>query len=248
MLVFEKLSQALASAYKWDVGIAGTYMRLSSCQWPVTVILYKGGQVIGQMQNMLAGDYVEGIAFDAISILNGATAQAVDVQISGGGAGSNRVLGEVAVIDGGRARVLAGLAFIGYAYAAPVVGNLSHVQLWNPGASGKNLVVEQVSTFTQGAGLSGFAGLGANVALTGLIGSPPSKKVGGAASAVAQLRSQANAAILGLLPSMFNMTIQGPLFKPNEPIIVPPGFGLNIVNGADNQDLGAHFEYFEEAI
>lgn len=170
------------------------------------------------------------------------------VVIGDGEIQDSQVAGTVAVIDGGRARTMAGVAFIGYGYQGPVVGNLSHVQLWNQAASGKNLIVEQVSTFTQGAGLSGFAGLGASVALTTLNGLPPSKKIGGPASAAAQIRSQANAAILGLLPSMFNMTIQGPLFKPNEPIVVPPGFGLNILNGAANQDLGAHFEFFEESI
>lgn len=246
MIVFEKLSQPLAANYKWDVGIAGNYFRLAACPWPVTVQLLKNQQVIGQMANMMAGDYVEGVEFDKVSIVNGAMAQTVDVQISGGGAGSDRVLGEVSIIDGGRSRTLAGMAFIGTAGVAGVAGQYPHIQLFNPAASGKNVIVESLVGTVATAGF--VQAFGHSVALAALVGGAPSKRVGAAAS-TAELRTLSAAGAVGV-GQLLGATLQANSnfeFALAEPVVLVPGTGL-LFRGALAGDLSVTVEFFEEAV
>lgn len=244
-IVFEKFSQPLAAAYKWDIGVAGSYLRLSACQWPCTVLLYKQGRIIGQMANMLAGDYVEGVDFDAVSVLNGSTAQTIDIQISGGGAGSNRVLGEVSVINGEIQRVKAGGAFIGYAAASAVPGQMSHNQLWNPAGSGKNLILTKISVLPS---TSAAIGLGTSVAaLLALTGAAGSKKLGGAAP-LAELRGATYAALQGIQVGNFSIVSGSMDFSFSEPLVAPPGNGVIIFSSLVNINLYTTFQWFEEPV
>ena len=246
MLVFEKLSQTLAAAYKWDIGIGGTYLRLSACQWPATVLLYKGGQVIGQMANMLAGDYVEGIAFDAVSILNGAVAQTVDVQISGGGAGSNRVLGEVSVINGELARVRNAQGFMGYTSQTAAAGQYPCFQLLNPAGSGKTAVLSKIainSTVAQAIGIAQY-----NAPLVNAAISPPKNKLIGGAASVMQVRFESNAAMLGSAGVMASFNIpanDGREFPFAEPCVLTEGVGLVIYGATVAAFLAATLQYME---
>ena len=246
-LIFEKIQQTLAALGLLKIGIAGNFIRIAEAQWPVTLRLLRGGQVIGSASNMLAGDYIRDVDFDGFEIVNGATAQSVTVQISGGGAGSDRVLGEVSVIDGGKFRSMSGAAFCGYGYTAGVAGQYAHSQLWNPAASGKNLVLEQVGSFSIAAMTQGVGARVATVALTTLVGAAPAKKMGMSGSS-AEIRTQNNAAILGGASNMFVLSSAAPVYKPAEPVVIPPGYGLNMFNGLLAQDFGAAFEFFEEPI
>ena len=56
----------------------------------------------------------------------------------------NRIQGSVEVVDGGKNRTLANLAFAGYAGVLNVAAQMSQVLLWNPSTT-KNLVVESIS-------------------------------------------------------------------------------------------------------
>lgn len=247
MIVFEKLSQVLAAAYKWDIGIAGTYLRLSACQWPCTVLLYKQGRVIGQMANMLAGDYVNGVDFDAVSVLNGATAQQIDVQVSGGGAGSNRVLGEVSVIDGGKVRSLASQAF-SWANGSPaVVGQLGRSQLMNPVGSGKNIVVKAFSVSPASACTVSTHVLNAALATNGAAIQNAKYPVGNAP--VAQSRYDS---VVSATPSMRYVDVVQfaaagiSRIQLQEPVVLPPGWGITCECGSVNITINSTFEWVEE--
>lgn len=158
-----------------------------------------------------------------------------------------RISGSVEVIDGGKARTIAGIAYTGYGFTAAGAGLLSHVQLWNAAGSGKNLIVEQLVISSD---LTGSFGVRFhNAALSTILNTVPNKKASGAASA-ATLRSQTNATALGSasLWGGFSSNTSQALFTPKEPIIVEPGFGLVALNSSPNANLTATFEFYEDPI
>lgn len=243
-LVFEKLAQSLAANQTWPLQIAGDFFRVEACEWPVTVEIMSGGRVVGRMTNVRAGDFVRDIAFDQVRIINGATAQAVTVQIAGGGVGSDRVIGEVSVIDGGKARTIAGGAFFGSSGVNASAGTYAHVQLENPAGSGKRVVLEQVIFSTATAGLlslrSGYASL-ANSS-----GGAPSKLLGGAASAGVR-RWENIAGVSGSPMTHFIIGANAPLVvKFAEPVVISENQRLTAAAGTLNTDLFAAWEFFEE--
>jgi len=250
-LVFEKISQTLAAGAKLDIGIAGSFLRLSECQWPVTISLLKEGRVIGTMNNMLAGDYVQGVDFDAVWVVNGAAAQVVGLQISGGGAGSNRVIGEVSIVNGEKSRVLSNQAYSVKLQTVSVAGQLAHCQLFNPGGSGKNLIVDGlllsvVNQQSISIGEYSTALANANAAAVA------SKLLGGAVAPVALPKYGNNAAMLlttylamVTVPNASSVDID-PLM--NSPIVVPPGRGLTVVSHTANYDFSCNVSFFEESI
>lgn len=160
----------------------------------------------------------------------------------------NRISGSVEVIDGGKNRTAANQTFFGYANAGLLAGNFSHQQLWNPAASGKNLFVKALTISTSVAQAPQLAW--SNSAMTTLVttgGSP--KKIGGTAGSAEQ-RSQTNAAQLGTsLQHVIYLAANTPLqIQFQEPIQIPPGFGLVTRTSVVAADLPTVFEYMEESV
>lgn len=246
-LVFEKISQVLAAGETMKTGIAGSFMRLAACQWPVTMSIIKDRRIVGTMKNMLAGDYIEAVEFDEIWIINGSTAQQIELQISGGGAGSNRVLGEVSVINGELNRVKANACFIATCLSPAVAGQLSAVQIYNPAASGVNLIVNKLSVFSQV--LSGYYLTNHSPALATLSGAGVSKKLGGAVGK-GELRYAANAAMLGALMGYFSIpnAWDSRDYPFSEPIIVAPGGGLVLQMTTPNLPNYTTVQWNEEGV
>ncbi|WP_444632767.1 hypothetical protein [Cupriavidus oxalaticus] len=157
-----------------------------------------------------------------------------------------RIAGTVDVIDGGKARTLGGLAFSAYSSASAVAATYTHLQLWNPVGSAKNLVVE--STACSCGGAWGFQLRLHSAAISSLIGNGASK-LSGAAASVAELRQQTNAAILGGAP-LIGLDVTGGtpfIYKPVEPIVIKPGYGLMIVSTPQNTPFAGTFEWYEDA-
>lgn len=155
-----------------------------------------------------------------------------------------RISGEVSVIDGSVSRALAGRTFLGAAISNAVAGQFSHVQLWNPPASGVRAIVQRVIA-------SGFAGVAVFVrmntaALTALANNAPNKVLSGAVS-VCQLRTENNVASLGGTNYVQewragNTSLE---LKPGEPFIVDPGYGLLVINGNVNVTITGGFDFWE---
>lgn len=247
-LVFEKISQALTAAQRLEIGIAGSFLRLSECAWPVTVTLLKGGRVIGSMSNMQAGDYVNNVEFDGVWLVNGATAQTVGIQISGGGAGSNRVLGEVSVIDGGKFRTLSGMAFSWAAGCGAVAGQFAKNQIFNPAGSGKNIVVKAYSCSVPAASTV-FMHV-TNAPLATLSAAIQATKMASLSGPVAVSRSE-NAASITASPRYIDYVqfsaagIYGKVMQ--EPIVLIPGWGLVVEQSTVNTTVNTVFEWIEES-
>lgn len=246
-LVFEKMAQALSANQQIKHSIAGNFLRIAEAQYPVTIEILSGNRVVGSMTNMQAGDYVRDFEFDGYVLTNGAAAQNVTLQICGGGVGSDRVMGEVSVINGELSRVKANSCFCGMGSSAGVAGQYSHVQIWNPAASGKNLILNKISAlFVTNSG----AGINVSSApLTNLTGKGVSKYLGGVAS-VGEIRNQTNAAALGTQVLNFGIEVSGGSkdFPFSEPFVIPPGRGVIVQCGGVNISIYGSFQWNEEAI
>lgn len=247
-LVFEKLAQSLSAGQRLPLNIAGDFFRLSAAAYPVSVSLLKNQRIIGTMQNLLAGDYVNGVEFDGVIIDNGATAQDVTIQIAGGGAGSDRVLGEVSVINGELARVKAGACFIGPVNQAGVAGQYSYTELWNPAGSGKNLILNKISAQCLTAAVSLYVARH-NAALATLAGNGISKITSGGTGA-AELRAGTNAVLVGAPMGYFAIAAASDSkdFDFSEPLIIQPGAGVLVNTLLFNVNLSATFQWIEESV
>lgn len=152
--------------------------------------------------------------------------------------------GSVSVIDGGKARTLAGVSFGTGIWCGGVAGNMSHTQLWNPPGSGKNLIIGEVVAATDATALGMVLSI-TNAALSVAYGSGSSKKSGGAASA-GLTYTQQNASALGGLGIFYLNHAQ--IFIPKEPIVITPGFGLILRGTAATQGVQATFDYYEDPV
>lgn len=245
-LVFEKITQTFAASASVRTNIAGNFFRLSVAAYPVSISLLKDFRIIGTMNNMLAGDYVKDIDFDGVIITNGATGQAITFQIAGGGAGSDRVLGEVSVINGEIARVKAGNSFIGYSVCSPVAGQYSHCQIWNPSAV-KNVILNKISVLTS---VQQLTALNTSVAaLTAISGASANKLIGGAAP-VAEMRGTAYAASQGVTVTNFAYptSLESVDYPFSEPILLGPSKGIIMQCNLVNTIIYASWQWNEEAI
>lgn len=161
----------------------------------------------------------------------------------------DRIAGEVSVVDGGRYRTAANLAFWG-SMNVPSGVYYGTVQLYNNSTT-RNIVVESI-----GLGLLGGSAASMHIGVLGAPlaggtnqGAPRSKKAGGALSPSAQIWTATPAA--SLFPWMVDIYCNPndtKFLKLNEPIVVPPGFGLCVDCGAQNQSMAVNFEFYEEQL
>jgi hypothetical protein len=160
----------------------------------------------------------------------------------------NRVSGSVEVIDGGKARTYANVAFMGNLFQAGQANNFSAVQLFNPAGSAKNLVVQQIG-MTSGNSASGFGISFYNAQLPTVGAYGKSKKSGGPDS-VARMASGIVAAVPGTTLCGIDTATKNCKFT--EPLVIAPGWGAVVTNVTLATDTGANlsatFEYYEEPV
>lgn len=232
--------------------INGEYLEILEAQYPCDVMLMdKTGAQLSIMRRSEASFFSrpkEG--FQTVQITS-VQPQQIRVFIGSGDAGTRRISSTVSVIDGARARVDANVAnAVALVMSAPGVGNYAATQLFNPAGSGRRLVVNALS-------LSLGTASGANIyfataALTVNFSASTSckKSQAAAASAVPWVQALTVAPVFtyGLLQQVGGSPGVYTPWRPTEPLIVMPGFGLNIA--AQNTDTGlySNFEWFEEVI
>lgn len=171
-----------------------------------------------------------------------------EIVVSDGSFQSDRIGGEVSVIDGSKSRTLAGQAFIGQWGANAVAAQYAHMQLLNPSGSGKRVVITQYKGISNA--LCSFQLIRYDTALTTLNGNAPSKDIAAAAS-TAQLRSATNAAQLGtgsvMDSSYFPAAGMAPSFVFREPIILRANQGIVLRSDTVNTLVSGVFEFYEES-
>lgn len=169
------------------------------------------------------------------------------VVIGDGEISDDQVTGTVEVVNGELNRVKAGQCFIGLAASGDVAGQYSASELWNPAGSGKNLIMNKASVMS-GVANSPFWMTKHNAALAGLSALVTSKLLGGAAP-VGELRTAANAAMVGSLIGNFGAAgaYDSRDFPFSEPVIIPPGNGVIFQLALVNSSAWVTFQWNEEA-
>ncbi|WP_422648632.1 hypothetical protein OJJOAM_000244 [Cupriavidus sp. H18C1] len=157
-----------------------------------------------------------------------------------------RISGTVDVIDGAKARTLAGIAFNAFVSQPSTASVYSRIQLWNPAGSGRNVVLERIAMLgiaDNGAHLRYVTAPLANLMCNGI-----SKKTGGAQSVV-EFRADTTPTASLSPDIMVALTYQGSTTKeyvPSEPFYIAPGYGLTLWGTIQNASLGSNFEWYED--
>lgn len=247
---FDKLTQAIAAGGVWRLGMAANDLQIVSSRAPLSIALYKGGALIGSGDNVLAGDYFRGVDFDLVELAS-AEAQEVTVLLSDGTSGSNRVVGEVSVINGEIARVKSGVSFYAYVGTSATAAKYTNLQLWNPPASGKRLVITKLRATSSIAQLIRF-GWNTTQLATPIVSSAPSPKFlgSGAVSVVTGMYSEKTDALLTMTQfGMVDVPATGMAsFDFDEPFVVSPGQGLIVGAYSVEAQMTMTTEYFEEPV
>jgi hypothetical protein len=201
---------------------------------------------VGQGQNIPRG-------FNVLRVKNNLGQGAIigNLVIADSGFVDNRNVGTVEVIDGGKNRSNAGIAFCAPGAAGASAGQYTIIELWNPAGSGKNAIIEQLTLSAAAATISIFAGWTSTNLIGGPVSNITSKKAGSANAtsyvgiAFAASATPASSGTLLSLNLQGNTTIT---YSLREPIIIPPGYGFWIGNTVVNTGFNEITEFIEDAI
>lgn len=138
-------------------------------------------------------------------------------------------------------------AFIQGANSLAQVGNYSHVQLWNPAASGKLLIVTHINIIVNPTAVL-FITIRSHNAALGVL-TQGSNKYLSEADGVGATCGVNNAAQFGTQRSYFRNATGATIFKmpslDTHPLIIAEGLGLILVTDLLNNELNALFEWIE---
>lgn len=161
----------------------------------------------------------------------------------------NRVTGSVEVIDGEKARTLAGGMFSGVPAIGDVAAQYGNVQLWNPTGSGKNIIVTQmlVSWMAASNAVVAFE----NVELSDQYPHATANKKSKGQSTVARLTTQSKASPMLTFPygvlQNFDLQSGGVVnWRISGAIVIQPGFGVTVTQQTVGRGIKSSFEWFEE--
>lgn len=237
------------------MNLAGRFLEIVEAQYPISIgFVDRNGNALedGGIVNCESGIFVDlaPVGGYAAFTVSSAVAQPIRLLYGGGMGGSRRQPGVVQVVDGARARTLAGAAFAGYAFQPLLAANTALIQLWNPSGSGRRAVIERVGVLTDttnnGAWLTDTVGQ-----LATLVAQGKSKLSGGAAS-IMQIRRANDPASPSAMPfDAFAVPASSKLshpLPPQSPIVVLPNQGVTLWGTGVGVALGGTFEWYEEVI
>jgi len=220
-------------------------------------ILDRSGGVISRLPVPAASDFVKPGKFETVRVTNGATAQTIRMFIGSGDAGSRRVSGtvsvsgtvavsgNVSVIDGGKARTIAGQTGSVAPVKGAVIGENSRAGIWNPVGSGKSIIVKRAyisSSVSQSIYLGRVSVAPVSLAAAN------SLLLNGAAFPGAALSAAESSVGFGTLSALgsFTLTTSPVAFELDEPVVIMPGYGLMFAANTVNSDISVTIPFIEE--
>lgn len=229
----------LSANQSQHIDVVGTFLKYKAGTGTIRVRMDGGGYI-----DLLPGQGVNNVKFTSVDVQDRTGAQNVGTILAGiYDFRDDRITGSVEVIDGGKNRTNAGVAFTAHVWCPPPAADKGAVlQLWNPAGSGKNLIVEQVV-----ASVGGQYSLGmklTNTQLVDQVGTIGSKKCAGPASVASVQQSGAG---LPLQNATFAIGASQ-LIKFAEPWVIAPGYGLSFGPSTLGISAGVDIEYFEEPV
>jgi hypothetical protein len=228
--------------------VSGDMFRIMASTGPLSVI----GSKFGSLGPINAGQGLKNREFDRLILKDESGATNVGTILIGETDFIDyRISGEVSVISGERARVIAGTSFYALPYAPANPGFYSHAQLANPAASTKTLMIEQITVEAPGTVATYNFTLrqhGLLLAQTPTVPTPINKRSGGGASAAVVRYDNTSASLLGQVLAQFPASQAVPFVHTPKggPICLPPGYTLVVAPGAVNVECFPFFEFYEE--
>ena len=143
--------------------------------------------------------------------------------------------------------ILEGRVLMGVGAQTGASSQFSHVQLWNPAASGSRLVITKL--LIRVGVTSGVLARRYTTALTTLSGGGR-KKLDLSGSGAAEIRTQTDASALGeVVVGDWTLNANTPITEnlENFPLVLLPGTGLNLQASVVNTTLTATFQWMEVA-
>ncbi|MFM0741795.1 hypothetical protein PQQ51_31580 [Paraburkholderia xenovorans] len=172
------------------------------------------------------------------------------VVIGDGRIDDNSLQGVVQVVDGGKSRTLAALAFSMVSGMVATPNVYGKVALVNPTGSGARLIVKTVAMADGATAVSSNVVPIAGTLPTTTSGPLPSKLIGPSRGAsVGLMQTDATAVAPSTAASFTQLTApsnSNQAFTFQEPVVILPGYGLCVWSNTMNAQLTATFEWFEE--
>lgn len=246
-VAFKFYDFAMAAGAPQVLPVSGTYFRILSCTGSVYIRL-QDGSIAGPFA---AGQGLKNQKFDALILIDasGAANKGVII-IAGADFVDDRITGEVSVIDGEKARTLAGSMLSAAPFKVASAAQLAMVQIWNPSTT-KNLILSQISYVSTVANGVNIYSIAATLA-TDITGVSAGNKLLGGAFGIAQIRADYQAALPVFANNLLHadnlVAFQNQPWKPTGNIVVKPSTGLVISATVVNTQISANFEWFEETI
>lgn len=241
----EIISQTFAAGETKIFQVSGQYFELLDAPFPVNVRLTdRSGAQRGLMTAAEASFFLRNSDFETIELVS-PTAQTIRFMYGSAEAGTRRSAGVVSVVDGGKARSKTGLSFFAGFYHGAIAGNYSQVQLWNPAASGRNLVLTQIN-YSMAAIGGVFLRRHTGALVTNASSVILNKLISGAAG-VAQFRTEAFTALFGTSFHYIHLLARSAqLLRVSDPIIVEQGNGVIVACDQLATEVAGAFEWTEE--
>ncbi len=228
-----------------QIDVAGSYFKYAKGLGPIRVQVDGGGYV-----DLLPGQGMQGLKFSRLMVKDTSGATNTGALVAGEGQFTDaRISGTVDVVDGGKSRTLAGMAFSAWLAGGGVAGQFTEVQISNPAGSGKNIIIEAIAVASNTAtGFQVMAGC-ADVGGATLAGVSKNLTSGALVNSSAVLKAGSVAAQSGSTIYLINAAVSTmATWKPVEPIVLGPGGILTVLGQGTQKDVSASFEWYEALI
>lgn len=250
--MIEIIGGAFAAGETKTFQINGEYLELLEAQYPCDVMLMdRSGAQLSIMRNSEVSFFSKPSGgFQSIQVTS-AQAQVIKFFVGSGDAGTRRTSGVVQIVDGEKARTLAGGMFAGAGAFPASAGNYTLIQLWNPAGTGRNVILSQIS-FSANASTAVDVYGTPTIAASDVSADRLANKLIGSGRGAAQVRAESNTNPFvfpyGIAYSGF-VTASGMVYwTPRGGLVIRPGFGLNVRAAAAGIQISANFEWQEETI
>jgi hypothetical protein len=230
-----------------ELPVVGDFFKVLSASGAFTVY----GDTFGGVGAILAGQGLRDAPFTKLQFTDtSGDANTIRVLVAGQSFIDDRVTGEVSVVDGGKARTMAGRAFAMTSMLSASPGNYSMTYLYNPAAALVRAVFNRIAISASVAqNIFVSYGTGVPPGVLGAYGIPKYVKNPGLANAVLQKADvqaatfPTDALLVHLLPA--NQSFDVPL---TEPLVIAPNTWIAVTTSVVNSALTFSAQFWEEVI
>lgn len=228
--------------------VIGDYCKILTSSGPLEL----AGDTFGSIGPVLAGQGVQDSPFNRLVLVDrsGATNNGT-ILIADNAFIDDRITGDVSIIDGEKNRSISGAMYANGSFCGAVAAQFSNLQIWNPVASNRLIVVSNLSfgtTTNSALQMCNSTTQLANISAQGIA----NKRATGGLVPVAQIRQEVKAIAetfaLGLMRNESTIANMPQYWDIKGGCVITPGSGLNLTSTSANTTITLNSEWFEEVI